>query len=184
MSPTTGGLPASRNRLGSGSHGADGSAAGGDGSWRKRETDSARGGILGEDHSLEERDEETGPEKDTPNVKPNGSSNDVDMSRSISGRSIASPSFRDESGGRRGPTESLATTLSGLTLHDDGKKPMEFAEASNNATDTHGAPAIQSGISAARPPGLENEPANVSWSYRDPKGNIQGMSSSLSKSKW
>ncbi|KAF8491294.1 hypothetical protein JB92DRAFT_2656198, partial [Gautieria morchelliformis] len=40
------------------------------------------------------------------------------------------------------------------------------------------------GITAARPPGLENDPSNVSWSYRDPKGNIQGPFTATLMQKW
>lgn len=183
LSPTTS-IPSSRNRRGSGSHGHDPLATGGDGSWRKRETDSARGGgILGEGHSVEEQDEEAVVDGDTLGVNPNGSFSDADVSRASRSMAPSPPSFRDDSGGRAGPGDGLATTMSGLALHEAGKKTTNASEVSNSAADARGSPVVKSGISAARPPGLENDPSNLSWSYRDPKGNIQGIFPSFDTSE-
>jgi len=175
-SPTAGALSSPRTKQGSGSHGLDGITNPSDGSWRKRETDFARvGGILGEGHSVVEQDEEAEGDGDMSGVNPSGSLSDADLSRSISGRSMAPspPSFREISGGHPGSADGLNATLSGLALHDEGMNPINTPDVHNDTTDARGT--IESGISAARPPGLENDTSNVSWSYRDPKGNIQGM---------
>jgi PERQ amino acid-rich with GYF domain-containing protein len=185
LSPTAGGMPSPRNRLSSGSHGFDGSTSAGDGSWRKREADSARGGgSLGDGYAVEERDEEAGADGNTSSDNPNGSLSDADMSRSISGRSMAPspPSFREDSGTRLG-AEAVTATLSGLALQEEGKKPTDTSDVHTNTADTDPSTITKSGITAARPPGLENDPSNVSWSYRDPKGNIQGILTHRSKFK-
>ena len=176
LSPTAGALSSPRNKLGSGSHGLDGLTSPSDGSWRKRETDSARGGILGEGNSVEERDEETGADGDTSGVDPSGSFSDADLSRSVSGRSMAPspPSFREDSGGHPAPTDDLNTTLSSLALHE-GKKSAKSLDVHNSTVDGREISDAKSGILEERPPGLENDTSNVSWSYRDPKGNIQGI---------
>lgn len=177
LSPTSGTISSPRTRLGGGSHGLDGISSPGGGSWRKRETDSVRGGILGEDQSVKERDEETRADGgSTSSINPNDSYSDADLSRSVSGRSMAPspPSFREDSGGHSSPADGLTATLSGFALHDEGHKLTKNPDV-HDGPGARGTPILKSGISAARPPGLENDTSNVSWSYRDPKGNIQGI---------
>ncbi|KAF8525236.1 hypothetical protein BU17DRAFT_41801 [Hysterangium stoloniferum] len=147
LSPTGGGLPSPRTRLGNGPHGFDSPITAGDSSWRKRDPDPIRVG----DTLTEECDEQTGTERDSSGVDPSGSFNSSDLSQSVSARSMAPspPSFRDDSGGGGPDLEDLNTL---------------------------GSNAYKSGISAARPPDIEDDPSNVNWSYRDPKGNIQGIS--------
>jgi len=149
LSPTGAGLPSPRPRIGSGV--LDGTPD----SWRKREP------VLPE-------------ERDEPGDVANGSFTDSDASR----RSMAPspPSVRgDDSGlGRRG--EEISAAMNVLSVLDEGGQ-----DAGVSAMTTHGGGVdtsalgtlYKSGVLATRPPGLE-DPATINWSYRDPKGNVQG----------
>lgn len=179
LSPPVGVLPSPRTRLGSGTYGLDAVSSQGDGSWRKRDADPGR--PIG-DHAVDERDEDTGGEEPS-GIALSGSLTDADMTRSAFARSMAPsppsfPSFlrRQES------AEDAMSKLGGLTLLDQETKSGgdDAPDARPNPLDPDSAPAINGGISAARPPGLEADPLNASWSYRDPKGNIQGTSCSAS----
>lgn len=133
-------------------------------SWRKRDPDPTRlGGVL-----TEERDEGAGGILATDTTS--GSSPDT-SSRSVSARSMAPspPSVRDDSGlssGGGGRVDDLAMAVNVLSVLDEEKQPPGGPHIDGGV--------YKSGISAQRPLGLDNDPAAVSWSYMDPKGNEQG----------
>ncbi|KAF8588470.1 hypothetical protein K439DRAFT_635379 [Ramaria rubella] len=181
-SPTGAALPYARNRLGSSPHVLDFFSSSGEGSWRKREADPPKGGsILDDDPPVEEQDEEAADTGDTSCHDVNGSFSMANVSR----RSMAPspPSFRDDSGGQHAE-EDLVGTLSGLVLQDEENKSNATVDVQSNPPDIIATSSLKSGISAARPPGLEDDASNVNWSYRDPKGNIQGPFTATLMQKW
>ncbi|KIJ45088.1 hypothetical protein M422DRAFT_29937 [Sphaerobolus stellatus SS14] len=170
LSPSGGALPSPRPRMGSGTFA--GLADGTPDSWRKREP-----------ALPEERDEGGGDAAGDHN----GSFNDSDASRSVSGRSMAPspPSVRgDDPGLGAGPHEELSAAMSVLSVLEEDKTrvgasvlptPVKSGVDGLYKNETQQAP---------RPPGMGEDPANINWSYMDPKGNVQGPFSASVMQKW